>query len=691
MTKRETASSKAMSLGLSKLKSSGIDSTLIKKLGLSFLDATQTTKLHKSFKPLSSLRINYHDHLGAPLSDVPKGKPFYRLRYLETPTDFAAITEKKPVRYVQEPNTAPVVYYPLNQDWSEIIDDVNQPLIITEGELKAIKACQQGFPTLGLGGVYNWRAHKLGLEWLSSMEPIVWLRRNVYICFDSDYRKNIMVCMALKELADELHRRGAFVSLVSLPQLPNLEKVGLDDYLVHSSDESFRLLLHEATPLGLTKSLFDFNKRYVYIRDPGLIVNQSSHAKISPAAFKDHLNSTSEYQELEVKKDGTISYHAVPAAGAWLRWPLRCEAEKITYAPGQPRFIESNPIVFNSWRGWGVEPKKGDAKPFLKLLQHLFTGAEPEALAWFLNWCAYPLQYPGTKMYSSVLIHGRLHGTGKSFVGYTLGKIYGENFTEIDQQDLHSSFNEWAEGKQFVMGDDITGSNKRSDGDILKKKITQQKIRINAKYVPSYTVPDCINYFFTANQPDAFFLEDDDRRHFIHQVLVRPMSEDFYKEYELWLDTGGAEAVFDYLLNHKIGGFNPAAPAFRTAAKERMTAVVQSDLASWVRNLQQNADHILKVGEIKITKDLFTSKELLQLYDPIMRGQTTANGVARELARAGVEHVTGGRPMRLNDGSQARYYAVRNAEKWLTASASDCIDHLNKWNAQQSAIPHKKY
>src|SRR5690606_17830809 len=153
---------------------------------------------------------------------------------------------------------------------------------------------------------------------------------------------------------------------------------------------------------------------------------------------------------------------------------------------------------------------------------------------------------PGVKMFSSAVVYGIKHGTGKSLIGYTLGRIYGKNFTEIKQKDLHSQFNEWAEARQFVMGDDITGSDKRHDADILKTLITQQELRINPKYVSSYVVPDCINYFFTSNQPDAFFLEDDDRRFFVHEVKVGPLPEEFYMDYELWLHTGGAAAVFHY-------------------------------------------------------------------------------------------------------------------------------------------------
>jgi hypothetical protein len=289
-------------------------------------------------------------------------------------------------------------------------------------------------------------------------------------------------------------------------------------------------------------------------------------------------------------------------------------------------------------------------------------------------------------MFSSAMFHGVRHGTGKSLVGYTLGKIYGRNFIEITQKDLHDGDNDWAENKQFVMGDDISGSTSRQDADLLKKLITQQEVRVNIKYVPKFSIPDCINFFFTANHPDAFFLEDDDRRHFIHEVLVEPKDETFYLEYQLWLNTGGAAAVFHELKHLDLGGFNPAAPAFKTLAKERMTSIGRSDLASWVRDLLANPDHVLRLGTAPIKRDLFTSRELLDLYAPHGSGQLTANGMGRELARAGVRQVTGGRPVKLRDGSQGRYYAIRNWLTWAAAATSACARHIEEGDAAPKKV-----
>lgn len=675
-------------LGERKLKLSGLTLEDAELLSIQCLSRSQTENQHKAFKPLCSLKINYIGPDGKTINDWPQSPPFYRIRYLETSDDFSSLTKKKPLRYMQEPNTAPVAYYPANQDWSDIVQNIEQPLIITEGELKAAKACKEGFPTIGLGGVYNWRSLKLGITWLPSLDLIKWPKRNVYICFDSDYKSNPMVCAALRELSEELHRRGSFVHLISLPQLPDLDKVGLDDFLVHAGPSAvsmFSKLLTEAEPLGLTAPLWGLNNKYIYIQNPGLIIDQDTTSKTNPSAFKEHLQSQANYHERTLNKDGSVSFKLVSAAAAWLKWPLRAEAVKITYEPGGKKFILKPYPMFNIWPGWGVEPIDDDVTPFLELVDHIFHGSEPEALDWFMNWCAYPLQHPGTKLFSSVVLHGIRHGTGKSLIGYTLGRIYGKNFTEISQMDLHNSFNEWAEGKQLVMGDDVTGSNKRADADFLKKLITQRELRVNGKYVPTYVVPDCINYFFTANHPDSFFLEDDDRRFFIHEVQVGPMDEEFYMNYDMWLDTGGSNAVFHWLLHRDLGSFNHAAPAFKTAAKDRMIVNMQSDLASWVRTLLATPDQVLRVGDIEIRKDLFTSRELLQYYDPHGSTGTTANGLGRELARAGIRQVCGGKPIRLSDGYQGRFYAVRNQDKWSLSNVKDVTDYLNVCEKKHAA------
>lgn len=688
--KNKATKSRFEALGLEKLALSGLDFKDAKLLKIDIISGLETLRTHKSFKPLAALRFNYLSPDGSLMSSWPGTPPYVRVRYLEEDNTFAKQTKEKARRYAQPPETAPCVYFPQNIDWVSIIEDPTKPIIITEGELKAAKACKEGFPTLGLGGVYSYRSTKLGLTILPILNEINWQMRYVYIVYDSDYRTNPLVLTAINGLAEELLQLGAFPHLVPLPDVVDGQKTGLDDFLVSSKHavETFKELLHEALPLTLAKPLWRLNERYCYIMDPGLVLDQKTGSKLQPNAFKDHIAGTHRFEEHTIKPDGTVSHKFVPATGPWLRWPLRCQADKLTYKPGKDDFVEDNGLLLrNTWKGWGCEPKKGDTTPFKELIKHIFQWAEPEAVEWFMRWCAYPLQHPGVKMFSSAVIYGIKHGTGKSLIGYTMGKIYGRNFTEIKQGDLHASFNDWAENKQFILGDDVSGSNKRQDGDMLKTLITQKELRVNPKYVPSYVVPDCINYLFTSNHPDSFFLEDGDRRFFIHEVAVGPLPEEFYVEYSLWLDSGGAEAVFQYLLDYPLEGFNPAGPAFRTAAKSRMINDVKSDLGAWVQSLLEDPQGALRVNEMVMPGDLFTSKQLLALYDPTGKTGTTANGLGRELRRAGFNQVCGGRPVKV-DADQSRYYAVLNTERWVRATAAEVTHHIK---LQVMPTPVKKY
>lgn len=692
----ETPRSEARRLMLEKIETSGLTANDAKLLRFNGLTAKQTTALDPSFKALPSLYIPYFGIDGQPLQSFSSSSPedsFFRLRYLEAPKGFEALTGKQP-RYVQKPGSGVTAYFPSNiTNWQEISLNSRVGVLITEGELKAAKAAKEGYPTIGLGGVYNFRSAKDGISFLPELEQINWANREVFMIYDSDYRTNPQICAALRELATVLADRGARPRLVSLPDLSDdpEEKTGLDDFLLKTAPEDLASLLLVAKPLTLSEALWRMNEKVVFVRDPGLIVERSGGQKLSIRLFKDGVYATENQADWVLRNDGEVTLKTVSAASAWIKWPLREEASRITYVPGAERFItEGNRRYYNAWPGWGCVPSKtGTVRPFLELIDHLFKEAPQNQKDWFLDWCAYPLQNPGTKLFTSAVIFGTKNGTGKSLVGYTLGKIYGKNFTEISQADLHSSFNEWAECKQLVLADDVLGSDRRREADHLKKLITQKEMRVNAKFIPTYVVPDCLNYFFTSNHPDAFFLADDDRRFFVHEVVVDPLPERFYLGYDLWKDGNGPEALFQWFLDRDISGFNPTARAMQTDAKNRMISDGRSDLGSWIEKLRTAPDSVLTVGDVALTGDLFSSNELLALYDPAGSTRTTAGGVGRELKRQGVRQVLGGRTVRSRSGVD-RYYAIRNVRRWLDPSTlpGEVSTHLNE---NRAGTGPKKY
>jgi len=336
-------------------------------------------------------------------------------------------------------------------------------------------------------------------------------------------------------------------------------------------------------------------------------------------------------------------------------------------------------VALNVWPGWGLAngPMEGDTSLWEELVGHVF-GRDERARRYFEQWCAWPLQNPGAKMYVAAAIWGSVHGSGKSLIGYSLARIYGLNFQEIHDSDLDDDRNEWAENKQFVMADDITTKSDRKLMRRLMTMITQKSLRLNPKYVPSFSIEDLINYYFTSNEPDALFMDDQDRRFFVHEVLSGKYTN--YKHYSAWLESeSGAAALWHYLLNIDCSDFDPNAPAPMTSGKEAMIELGKSDLGSWVLDLRQNTENILRKAGLQ--GDLFSAQELHAVYDPSGDKRASVNALARELKRAGIVSLvseTGTETkVKRADGSTIRVYIVRNHDDWVGSSWKEACDHYN--------------
>lgn len=181
-------------------------------------------------------------------------------------------------------------------------------------------------------------------------------------------------------------------------------------------------------------------------------------------------------------------------------------------------------------------------------------------------------------------------------------------------------------------------------------------------------MPDRINYYFTSNHPDSFFLEDDDRRFFIHEVKGVPLPKSFYNAYEKWMGKDevvgpGIPALFAYLLSLDLSDFDPTGHAPATDAKRDMIDGGRSDLASWVAMLRDDPDTVLRIDQQILKFDLWRAEDLLTLYDPMEKGKVTANGLARELRRAGFQRPCGTLGCRTSQG-QVRLWAIRNEGKY---------------------------
>lgn len=254
---------------------------------------------------------------------------------------------------------------------------------------------------------------------------------------------------------------------------------------------------------------------------------------------------------------------------AWAEHPDK-KLVRVTEVGFDPAGTDTD-IRCNLWSGWPTTPQSGHCQYLLDLLRYMCAGdSRPEELyQWVLRWLAYPIQHPGAKMKTTLVIHGP-QGTGKNMFFEAIMAIYGRYGRVLDQSAIEDKFNDWASRKLFLIADEVVA---RSDLYHVKNKlkafITGEWIRINPKNIAAYEERNHVNMVFLSNEAMPVVLEEDDRR---HAVIWTPekLSREFYAGVQAEIDSGGVAALHDYLLHLNLGEFNNATLPPMTDAKREL-------------------------------------------------------------------------------------------------------------------------
>lgn len=228
-------------------------------------------------------------------------------------------------------------------------------------------------------------------------------------------------------------------------------------------------------------------------------------------------------------------------------------------------------VTCNLYGGWPTTPKAGNCERLLDLLRYMCSeDRNPDALyQWLLRWIAYPIQHPGAKMKTTLVIHGP-QGAGKNLFFEAVMRIYGEYGDVLDQSAVEDKFNDWASRKLFMIADEVVA---RSDVYHIKNKlkalITGDRIRINPKNFAAYWERNHLNLVFLSNEAMPVVLEEDDRR---HCVIWTPGKESrqYYAAVMAEIAAGGVAALHHYLLHLDLGEFDPGTPPPKTSAKDEL-------------------------------------------------------------------------------------------------------------------------
>ncbi len=699
--------SKASALAASDLARSGITAMQAEAAGIFSVDDAST--LYPEFKSLPAIVIPYYDpRTGAIVTFGSDANPFCRVRYL--PTTQTQIY-KKPLRYMQPRKSGTFAYFPQVKDviWKDILNNSAEPLVITEGEKKALSACLQCIPTVGLGGVYNFMRQD---ELLPELQAVAWSKRQVYICFDSDIETNPNIQAAEGKLAVELGaKRGAQVYRVRLPAGADGAKQGLDDVIV--SDGRVELLKHfkaaHATS-SLDKAVLSLNEHVAWIESEGAVYDIHSKELLRPSVFTkgSKYSAISHFViERSAKNHGAPRAKKVSVADTWLTHPYARRYADLAFLPDEakavvPGYINGE-LALNMWTGW--EPRNGDVSPWLRLMDHVFAQLPPHLADFPIKWAAHKVQNPAIKTPLALVLIGP-QGGGKSLWAESLRLAFGQYGVKIPSSALLSPFNGWIERSLLAVIDEAEARHVAcsSESGALRALISEKRAQLNEKFRPARQIDTYTQYILTSNQRKVGAFAADDRRMFVADCAEPSADDTLYHNVLRWNEEDGPAKLLGYLLAYDLKGWTPPSCAPMTAEKymaymesltplqriaEEMQTAGKNIVQSWIEQAlvwARQAEIGNNPAQAALAKEIsdsmtriqirpwYTPEELVlmfpaisgQLHGVSQKGQLTPGELSRQLRETGIRYLMNSDDPRgfRWQGMLRQYLIVSDTDKW---------------------------
>jgi hypothetical protein len=555
------------------LSARGVTSSDAKAAGL--FEVADASQIYSDFRAAPALVIPYFDIAGEPVAFERDGAqhPFARIRYLSP----APPQGKRALRYTQPADSGSRAYFPPGADWAAIAPDPGEPVIITEGEIKALKTTKDVAPCIGLGGVYNFTR---GGGFLPELASWRWDGREVYVIFDSDAAENPNVLAAESRLVHELQiTRGARCRLVRLPATAGGEKQGLDDFLVANGAKALLDLVLNAQDLyALDAKVISLNQHIAWIERESKVYDLGAKMFLP----KDSLLSGGKYSTLThilpAKKAGAEPKR-LQVARAWLTHPHAQRFGDVLFRPGEGPTVsamDGSPAL-NLFTGWDSRP--GDVQPFLDLYRHITSRMPAEHRDLLLRLWAYKMQNPMEKPALCAVLIGP-PGCGKSLLLQMVKDAFGEYGVVCKAESFVSQFQGWLERSLFVVINEAERQHMVAGDDVLKSLISDIDQPMNEKFRVATQVKAYAMYGITSNKVEVGAFAGNDRR-MIVVGCPEKLADEFYTDYAVpFQKAAGGRAVAHYLLNLDLAGWRPPVTAPLTAEKamahrESLTPVQQ--------------------------------------------------------------------------------------------------------------------
>lgn len=486
-------------------------------------------------------------------------------------------------------------------DWVAVFGEVQVPVVITEGEYKAIRVCSEwNMPCIGLGGVWMFHASKTG--WPGAMDMNL-PGRECYIAYDADAESTHEhplkggargVDGAAKRLSNKLYQSGASPWLVYIARTETFLKarakditikMGIDDY-IDAGGTWGELLATRENPVQHA-GLAYLMDRYAFSRG-----SPTGIVEVKTGTFY----KVNDWYNVEancigsslVEKGGKLVSQKIKFPFLYMEHPERPEFSQWLFEPSRGFGLDQEAGTFNRWRGMEVEGwvGPGEAERYQEVVamwKQFLARLCGSGADYFERWVADLFQNPGRKTTIAMLLRSSLNGVGKSLLGEILRDIVGgHHSTRIGLKDVVHHFNALVGDKVLIQVDEANDFRKEHDA-ALKSMVTDETCVVTLKGRDSITIANYARLFITSNSVSPIVLDEHNRRFFVMEPELT--IDDERGDWAKWVggvvakvlrSDEGLRMLRWYFDTIDLEGWEPTAHAPRTAAMMDVVAVSSS-------------------------------------------------------------------------------------------------------------------
>ena len=285
-----------------------------------------------------------------------------------------------------------------------------------------------------------------------------------------------------------------------------------------------------------------------------LILNEG----VNPVTKQNSINFSSKADFINILSNQTIPnpnnpQKQISVGNVWWNSKDRRQYAGIVFEPEK-----DVPDHYNLWRGFAVEPKKGNWSLMKRLIREGICSDNEVLYRYMLAWMARVVQDPGGERPGVCTVLRGGQGVGKGMFVRNFGYLFGPHFLQIAQSSqLVGRFNSHLVNIILLFVDEATWGGDREAEGVVKNLITEPTLTVEAKGKDVFPVRNNMNCLIASNSSWVVPAGKDERRFFAVDVSDKfKGNHTFFKKLAAQMKQGGREAMFHDLLEMDISDVN---------------------------------------------------------------------------------------------------------------------------------------